>query len=443
MAYCDERFFVLNYTKCELCPASEGAVCNGSEVLSAQPNYWRAGYYDVHGKYHPNTAQHKFLRCPTAACMGGPESSCLTGTGPVCATCHSPYTFNVMFSRCTACDMPVFVYVLVLLVCVLVVNLLLELLVTRSMKFLRHPVSGHTVLLRLLILDVQILSLIYAAISEPDANSQPNSLNAFVHVFFPFAQISAALGCLTGWSAYGHTYFHICLPLITVIQLLLFDSLFSRICTSLKLRNGGRFKFKLKELCRLLFTSRAYRMLPERVRTSIDQCLGVSDTIAALTRDTRFQPKGLVRGAEIVLPPCNVCTLTFAKWGCLDCGDTQRRPCSPQGSDADWTTEAGSACDSRGRLRVLCSWCNLHLHPKHNDELSGHRRAPLHFAGQSKVKDESVPWRHKVKLMMWEAYRLAGIPAVYGRGGYNSDDITKVRVGAGGGLLSQEAVMTE
>ena len=29
------------------------------------------------------------------------------------------------------------------------------------------------------------------------------------------------------------------------------------------------------------------------------------------------------------------------------------------------------------------------------------------------------------------------------RGGYNSDDITKVRVGGGGGLLSQEAVMTE
>ena len=29
------------------------------------------------------------------------------------------------------------------------------------------------------------------------------------------------------------------------------------------------------------------------------------------------------------------------------------------------------------------------------------------------------------------------------RGGYNSDDITKVGVGGGGGLLSQEAVMTE
>ena len=33
---------------------------------------------------------------------------------------------------------------------------------------------------------------------------------------------------------------------------------------------------------------------------------------------------------------------------------------------------------------------------------------------------------------------------VRGRGGYNSDDITKVGVGGGGGgLLSQEAVMTE
>ena len=29
------------------------------------------------------------------------------------------------------------------------------------------------------------------------------------------------------------------------------------------------------------------------------------------------------------------------------------------------------------------------------------------------------------------------------RGGYNSDDITKVGLGGGGGLLSQEAVMTE
>ena len=32
---------------------------------------------------------------------------------------------------------------------------------------------------------------------------------------------------------------------------------------------------------------------------------------------------------------------------------------------------------------------------------------------------------------------------VWARGGYNSDDITKVGMGGGGGLLSQEAVMTE
>ena len=39
--------------------------------------------------------------------------------------------------------------------------------------------------------------------------------------------------------------------------------------------------------------------------------------------------------------------------------------------------------------------------------------------------------------------RVMSATTVSCRGGYNSDDITKVRVGGWGGLLSQEAVMTE
>ena len=47
-----------------------------------------------------------------------------------------------------------------------------------------------------------------------------------------------------------------------------------------------------------------------------------------------------------------------------------------------------------------------------------------------------------VRVASLDRFTCSGIPIdASSRGGYNSDDITKV--GGGGGLLSQEAVMTE
>ena len=119
---CDANEFVVNYTDCAPCPT--GAVCNGTAVLSAQPNYWRTGHYDADGAYAPNTKEQRFLRCSTSACEGGPESGCASGTGPVCGTCVGRETFNYALLRCEDCSLPTAVYL-----CIYVAYLLLQMLI--------------------------------------------------------------------------------------------------------------------------------------------------------------------------------------------------------------------------------------------------------------------------------------------------------------------------
>ena len=100
---CQPQDFVSDYVDCEKCP--DGAICNGSEVLAAQKNYWRTGYYDDNGTYYPNTNEERFIRCPNAACLGGVDSECKTGTGPYCGDCEDKYVFNLFLLRCEECTL--------------------------------------------------------------------------------------------------------------------------------------------------------------------------------------------------------------------------------------------------------------------------------------------------------------------------------------------------
>ena len=61
-------------------------------------------------------------RCPTAACEGGENSSCLTGTGPVCGTCTGAYVYSLIFQRCSSCEFPTAIYVLIILAYTLLQN---------------------------------------------------------------------------------------------------------------------------------------------------------------------------------------------------------------------------------------------------------------------------------------------------------------------------------
>ena len=73
-------------------------------MLVAQDNYWRTGWYDDNGTYHPNTNEERFLRCPNTACLGGVDSQCRTGTGPYCSECQGTDVFNLFILRCDDCN---------------------------------------------------------------------------------------------------------------------------------------------------------------------------------------------------------------------------------------------------------------------------------------------------------------------------------------------------
>ena len=76
---CPNDTYVLDHEDCAPCPS--GAVCDGTATLRAAPNHWRTGGYDAAGAYVPNTNETTFLRCSTAACLGGADMACYTGRG--------------------------------------------------------------------------------------------------------------------------------------------------------------------------------------------------------------------------------------------------------------------------------------------------------------------------------------------------------------------------
>ena len=277
---CPRSCFVWNYTQCVECSTVEGALCNGSEVLSAQPNYWRTGYYDDNGTYHPNAGEHTFLRCPTAACDGGADSSCLTGTGPVCGTCESSYVFNLMYLRCTDCVQSPAVYALIYIAYALLQNLLLHVLVSRAIAGIGQAPRTPTVVFRLVILYVQILGVIYAAITVPNVEDQKSGLQVFVTILNFSGQQEVALGCLTGWGSRGRTWFYMCLPFIAVVQLLIFSTLIRLLTSWCKRESPLNSRLKRRE-ARHYFESEQFGPL-----------------------DSTGQQ------------PCELCRRTFAKWYC-------------------------------------------------------------------------------------------------------------------------------
>ena len=99
---CREDEFVVGGVGCQACP--DGARCNGTATLEALPNFWRTGWYDAAGEYHPNTEEYRFLRCPNAACLGGAASDCTAGaTGVLCGECEARHANDDGVGRCRSC----------------------------------------------------------------------------------------------------------------------------------------------------------------------------------------------------------------------------------------------------------------------------------------------------------------------------------------------------
>ena len=124
--------------------------------MGAQANHWRTGYYDADGVYVPNTNEQRFLRCPTAACEGGPLSACTNGMGPVCGTCTGAEVFDLGLMRCSECQLGTAVYILIYLGYTAVQTLILLVLVMSVRRSRGRSPNSFAVGLRLTILWVQV-----------------------------------------------------------------------------------------------------------------------------------------------------------------------------------------------------------------------------------------------------------------------------------------------
>ena len=75
----------------------------GSRDVSRLVAVW-GHMWQVHGAQSPVSRCPTVFRCYTAACLGGENMSCYTGTGPFCATCLRPAQYSASYQRCMDCD---------------------------------------------------------------------------------------------------------------------------------------------------------------------------------------------------------------------------------------------------------------------------------------------------------------------------------------------------
>eukprot|EP00744_Colponema_vietnamica_P006738 GILI01009767.1.p1 GENE.GILI01009767.1~~GILI01009767.1.p1 ORF type:complete len:1515 (+),score=236.61 GILI01009767.1:494-4546(+) len=112
--YCEQQmFFVAGTRECRECPSGK-ATCNGSDVLIAYPNYWRA-----------SAASLEFYECPRkSVCLGGVGGCAVGYSGPLCSVCDEGYGKGYR-GTCEACSHVAADLVIIFLLLIVVLSVLL------------------------------------------------------------------------------------------------------------------------------------------------------------------------------------------------------------------------------------------------------------------------------------------------------------------------------
>ena len=341
--------YVRDYVNCADCPT--GAICNGTEVLVAQENYWRTGWYDGNGTYHPNTNEERFLRCRNTACLGGVDSQCKTGTGPYCSECTGDYVFNTFTKRCGRCAQNVG-HLFGWIGWQLVQLVLLAVLVRGSARHVGKNLSDWGAVSRILIDWGQQVQVFLQVSHVPDVNTDLGLMSRAAALLQFQQNAEQQMGCFVRWSAYARTAYYVLLPLTVT-------GLFLALCA-------------LVLYCRALWRGRR-----EQRKVPFEEMLVFGESTADRPTDgvgTAYGPLDS-QGRRF----CELCMSTFAITFCVD------------------------------ESLFLCGACNTRLHPWANPKRLEHMRIDV----QPRIGKVGLSVGI-LCMVMWEAYRLTLIPTVVG-----------------------------
>ena len=349
---CAPTEYVHAYMDCAACPA--GAICNGTEVVVAQENHWRTGWYGSGGAYHPNTNEERFLRCPNAACLGGAGDGCKTGTGPYCSTCTGADAWSTFALRCSPCTAGVG-HLFGWLGWLLLQMLVLLTLIPRSLQSLGKDAGAFEAIWRILIDWVQQLGLFLKASHVPDVNKGMGLVGTVLSWYNFQSHAERQILCFARWSGYGRMVYYAVLPALNAGLFLLLMALF---LTAKAVWRGRKEKRTVR------FRAECEFGAPEAARAA-DPCGSARSAYGPL--DSRGHRH------------CEVCCDTFATWYCVD------------------------------EAVYMCGSCETRLHPYTNPRRLQHRVVPV----RSDVGGATATLG-AVCLVLWEAYRFTMVPTIAG-----------------------------
>ena len=345
---CDSNAYVFNVTECRVCV--EGAICNGSSILEAEPDYWRTGSYADNGTYYPNLRDQLFLRCPNAACLGGVNSTCRhPNTGIICGECLEGSVYYKELFRCKTCDGSLALHICLLILLEAVYLLILAVVTWIVLKSLGKGVEVAPALVKIFIAYFQTLNLILNVGTFPSSSSSDSW----------FKLVTAFLS----WS--GQSVYHFECAFVPNVYTSNFINMFTPII------KGLTFMFVLACVWCVIALARAARHLPA---PSWELFLPKRRQVAVF-HDQHDDSPADHQG----LRPCGNCLRTYAVTYCTD------------------------------EALALCEPCNKALHPKLNQEKQGHHRVIL---DPQVGADTRLQFRTVVFIIMFQSYVLTSVRTV-------------------------------